>query len=134
LRYIDRITGKLITTQAEFDALLDDPVTLDLIGLKETILLVLGTFDILAEVYLEAWARGNSPHEEYAGFLSKIRSEAIARSREEWQPKEEYAGRLEWFDRVVMPAVKDKLDARAVYWRRKAALAHKPVNVKHRFK
>ena len=81
LRYIDRITGKLITTQAEFDALRDDPVSLPVVD-------PVGSRNLryLGEVYLEAWA-GNSPHEEYAGLLPKIRSEAIARSREQWQPR-----------------------------------------------
>ncbi|HKD35319.1 MAG TPA: hypothetical protein VKB78_00920, partial [Pirellulales bacterium] len=117
--YCDALTGKPIWGQAEIDALLNDPATIDCIVCEETSRLIVQTFEVIARAYFEPWARTDRPCVEFTNRLPAIRRMAVRRCRAKWGRRRDQRGQS-WFDEVPLRPANTELAAAQEVWRRKA--------------
>jgi hypothetical protein len=103
----DRFTGREISTPADWEALVDDPDTIDYVGFKETLNYVVLTYIAVEDAYVLEWKQTNkSSYEQLEKLLLLIKAEAIRRGLKKCGYGED------WFNRRVLPHANAEIDAR----------------------
>jgi hypothetical protein len=92
----------------------NDPETIDLIGVGETVESPVGTFNTIAAAYLSMCSGAPERYRRFPKWLKSIKQQAIRRCRAKWR------GRGDWFDRRPLPNAAAQLESAAVAWCRKA--------------
>jgi hypothetical protein len=116
--FSDSLTGAPIWGQAESDALLNDRDTVDLIWLRPTVDLLVGTFVLLARADFEQWSKQRKSYRVFVAGLEPIRLAAIKECRAVWPGRDPT-----WVDRIVVPNAVAQLESAKRDWREKARAA-----------
>jgi hypothetical protein len=104
----DRFTGREISTPADWEALVNDPDTIDFVGFKEALNYVVLTYIAVEDAYVLEWKQTNkSSYEQLEKLLLLIKAEAIRRGLEKCTGYGE-----DWFNRRVLPYANAEIDAR----------------------
>jgi hypothetical protein len=103
----DRFTDREISTPAEWEALINDPDTIDFVGFKEVLNYVVLTYIAVEDAYILEWKQTNkSSYEQLEKLLLLIKAEAIRRGLKKCGYGED------WFNRRVLPYANAEIDAR----------------------
>jgi hypothetical protein len=108
---------KFLSEMDPLAALLDDPDTIDLIGIRETAECLIESFKAYAEAYFSDWSEKSKPYQDFVALLDTIRLQAIEECVVLWPD------RGDWVERLVVPTASDRLESAWGEWCDKARAA-----------
>jgi len=113
----DKFTRCFIRNQSELAAFVikhrNDPETIDLIGFKKTMDLIVTRFNKMVDAYFAMWREGPEKYTVFRAWLKPIGLLAIKRCRAKWHGRRYPGDERDWFDRMVLPNAVAQLEIEA---------------------